>query len=28
VRLFVDYGWQSAANFSANTVQAGVQWAF
>jgi outer membrane autotransporter protein len=28
VRLFVDYGWQSASNFNSNTVQAGAQWSF
>jgi outer membrane autotransporter protein len=28
VRLFVDYGWQSASSFNSNTVQAGAQWSF
>jgi uncharacterized protein with beta-barrel porin domain len=28
VRLFVDYGWQSASNFNSNTVQLGAQWSF
>jgi len=28
VRLFVDYGWQTAGSFNANTVQAGAQWSF
>jgi outer membrane lipase/esterase len=28
VRLFVDYGWQTAGGFNANTVQAGAQWSF
>jgi outer membrane autotransporter protein len=28
LRLFVDYGWQSASNFNSNTVQLGAQWSF
>jgi uncharacterized protein with beta-barrel porin domain len=28
VRLFVDYGWQTAGNFNSNTVQLGAQWSF
>jgi subtilase-type serine protease len=28
VRLFVDYGWQTAGNFNSNTVQLGAQWFF
>ena len=28
VRLFVDYGWQTAGNFNSNTVQIGAQWSF
>ncbi len=28
LRLFVDYGWQSASSFNSNTVQAGLQFSF
>jgi uncharacterized protein with beta-barrel porin domain len=28
LRLFVDYGWQSASSFNSNTVQLGAQWSF